>query len=160
MKIKFDNIGAIKKVNLDLSKKLMIFCGPNGTGKTYTAYAVYGFTNLLMVGVPMFHINDLIEKKKLDILLDYDALYEAKKTYVHYINKNISKLFGVNKKKYFENFKMSLLVNKEDFEAEIYKSAFSYTYSYDNVTVKYTKKSNNTNLQISLVGQASLNFSS
>ncbi len=35
MKILVKNLGAIKQAEIDLSKKLTVFCGPNGTGKTY-----------------------------------------------------------------------------------------------------------------------------
>jgi predicted ATPase len=46
MKIQVTNLGAIKEGTIDLSKKLNVFCGPNGTGKTYMAYAIYGLTKL------------------------------------------------------------------------------------------------------------------
>jgi len=42
MKIKIRELGAIKEGVLDLSKRLNVFCGPNGTGKTYLAYTIYG----------------------------------------------------------------------------------------------------------------------
>ena len=35
MKIQIKELGAIKEATIDLSKKLTVFCGPNGTGKTY-----------------------------------------------------------------------------------------------------------------------------
>ena len=41
MKIEIKNLGAVKSATIDISKKLNLFCGPNGTGKTYVAYAIY-----------------------------------------------------------------------------------------------------------------------
>ena len=41
MKIEIKNLGAVKSATIDISKKLNLFCGPNGTGKTYIAYAIY-----------------------------------------------------------------------------------------------------------------------
>lgn len=41
MKIHLKNIGLIKKLDFELRRGLTLFCGPNSTGKTYAAYAVY-----------------------------------------------------------------------------------------------------------------------
>ena len=46
MKIQIKELGAIKEATIDLSKKLTVFCGPNGTGKTYMAYVLYAITKL------------------------------------------------------------------------------------------------------------------
>ena len=40
LKVTIKNIGVVKEATLDLSKKLIIFCGPNNTGKTYISYLV------------------------------------------------------------------------------------------------------------------------
>jgi predicted ATPase len=45
MKFRFENLGVVEKIDFDLSKKLSVFCGPNGTGKTYVSYALYGLLN-------------------------------------------------------------------------------------------------------------------
>ena len=42
MKIELKNIGTVKQAEIDLDKNLLIFCGPNNSGKTYVAYALYG----------------------------------------------------------------------------------------------------------------------
>ena len=42
MKIDIKELGYVKNVQLDLDKDLTILCGPNNTGKTYVAYAIYG----------------------------------------------------------------------------------------------------------------------
>ena len=40
------NLGAIKKATIDLGKDFIILCGPNNTGKTYIAHAIYGLIRL------------------------------------------------------------------------------------------------------------------
>jgi predicted ATPase len=58
MKIDLKNIGTVKQAKIDLDKNLLIFCGPNNTGKTYVAYTLYGlFENQL----DLTKKNDLIE---------------------------------------------------------------------------------------------------
>ena len=44
MEIKINNLGAIKEANIDLSKRLIVFCGPNNSGKTYAAFIIYALT--------------------------------------------------------------------------------------------------------------------
>ena len=41
MIIQIKELGAIKEATVNLDKKLTVFCGPNGTGKTYMAYVLY-----------------------------------------------------------------------------------------------------------------------
>jgi predicted ATPase len=42
MNIEIKELGYVKNVQLDLDKDLTNLCGPNNTGKTYVAYAIYG----------------------------------------------------------------------------------------------------------------------
>jgi predicted ATPase len=43
MKLIIRNLGAVKRIEVDLSKKLTLFCGPNNTGKTYVSYILHAF---------------------------------------------------------------------------------------------------------------------
>jgi energy-coupling factor transporter ATP-binding protein EcfA2 len=42
MIFKVENLGPVERAEIDLSKDLILLTGPNGTGKTYVAWAVYG----------------------------------------------------------------------------------------------------------------------
>jgi energy-coupling factor transporter ATP-binding protein EcfA2 len=42
VKIKVENLGPIASGELDLSKDLIVFTGPNNSGKSYLAYLIYG----------------------------------------------------------------------------------------------------------------------
>jgi len=42
-KIKVENLGVIKEGEVDISKPLTIFTGPNNSGKSYMTYLVYGY---------------------------------------------------------------------------------------------------------------------
>jgi predicted ATPase len=78
MKLTFENLGPIKKGEVDLNKKLTIICGPNNSGKTYLMYALYGVydrhganktTNLLKIN----EVEDIFSKykNKIEITSDY-----------------------------------------------------------------------------------------
>lgn len=43
MRFKVENLGPIKEAEVDLAKPLIVLTGPNNSGKTYFAWAVYGF---------------------------------------------------------------------------------------------------------------------
>ncbi|MEK8020995.1 MAG: AAA family ATPase [Candidatus Parabeggiatoa sp.] len=43
MIFKIENLGLIKRVEVDLDKDLILFCGHNNTGKSYLAYEIYNF---------------------------------------------------------------------------------------------------------------------
>lgn len=43
MILNIDNLGTVKSARIDLSKKLILFCGRNSTGKTYVSYILHAF---------------------------------------------------------------------------------------------------------------------
>ncbi|NCX96355.1 MAG: hypothetical protein EBX41_08090 [Chitinophagia bacterium] len=74
MKIQIKNIGPVGEAEIDLSKKLIVFCGPNGTGKTYCAYTLYAFAKQhLLISLPPL---SGIEEKKIEITESGDFLIE------------------------------------------------------------------------------------
>jgi len=46
MLFQIENLGVIKKAEVDLDKNLTLLCGKNNTGKSYLAYEVYNFLTL------------------------------------------------------------------------------------------------------------------
>ena len=40
MKVVIDNLGVVKHATIDLNKNIILFCGPNNSGKTYIAYVL------------------------------------------------------------------------------------------------------------------------
>lgn len=43
MILHIENLGAIRRADIDLNKRFLLFCGCNGTGKTYAAYVLQAF---------------------------------------------------------------------------------------------------------------------
>ena len=48
MRIRIENVGPVKRIDLDLSKPLIIFTGLNGSGKTYISYVIYSLYSLFV----------------------------------------------------------------------------------------------------------------
>ncbi|WP_437597793.1 AAA family ATPase [Sorangium sp. So ce590] len=42
MRCRVENLGPLREAEVDLSKDLIVLTGPNNSGKTYLAWAVYG----------------------------------------------------------------------------------------------------------------------
>ena len=78
MKIEIKNLGAVKSATIDISKKLNLFCGPNGTGKTYIAYAIYDiFKSDFHIGTNEIFDNlvgELVKNKKIGIDSKYEII--------------------------------------------------------------------------------------
>lgn len=46
MRFRVENLGPLREAEVDLSKRLIVLTGPNNTGKTYFATAVYGLSRI------------------------------------------------------------------------------------------------------------------
>jgi len=116
MKITFHNLGLLKKATFELGD-LTIICGLNNTGKTYAAYALFGFLEnwlrYLGTDVPTKKITQLFEDgvTRIDITqytdIEDDILQKGCQNYTHHL----SKIFASDSK-YFSEAKFSLELDK------------------------------------------------
>lgn len=98
--MKINNLGAVKKADISLSD-MTIFFGENGTGKTYTSYAIFGILDFLSKYVisPLKkrskEIDDLLNKKAF--VLDYSELRKTiYKDLVTSLNDNMINILSQN----------------------------------------------------------------
>jgi energy-coupling factor transporter ATP-binding protein EcfA2 len=68
MKIQIENLGTIKKGEIALDKNLIIFVGPNHSGKSYLTYLIYGLLKIRDGSIP----NPLYEKYKDALFHEFD----------------------------------------------------------------------------------------
>lgn len=146
MKIQIKELGAIKEATIDLEKKLTIFCGPNGTGKTYMAYVLYALTNLnnKNIGIRLEEeiVKTLVEGNSAKIIINYDLIWNFRVKEVENIKENLWNLFAIpetKSKDFFAKTEISILESKEDFQIKINKIAIKETirfYDYSFVLVK------------------------
>lgn len=94
MKVDIKELGYVKNVQLDLGKDLTILCGPNNTGKTYVAYAIYGLmkfrSELPKSKKVAEEIKNLIEKGQIELDI-IDLLTENNASYLNAIGKSYVK---------------------------------------------------------------------
>lgn len=169
MKINIKELGAIKEGTIDLSKKLNVFCGPNGTGKTYMAYVIYGLLKSQMhVGTDEVLAKELIEKRKTNYKINFDALNRYRKSILENFKDDFDSLFGIGEdlaKQYFEQTQISFNETNEEFKKQIFECEFKTIISFRKIDIEVTKEKNNEYLVLEIEDKAisnkdidSLNF--
>lgn len=145
MKINIKELGAIKEGTLDLSKKLNIFCGPNGTGKTYVAYIVYGLLkSKIHIGSNRELSAELLETKKVEYKIDFDVLNNYRAELIENFKEELDGLFGIGSdlaKQYFQDFSIAFVENSEEFNNNILNSGFEISLSISKIDLVFSKKS-------------------
>ncbi len=116
MKFVVENLGAVQKATIDLSKDLLIFTGDNNSGKTYLAYAVYALYKPNTSGGDFFPIkyveldeHGFYKYNIVEALKNQDTLNDIFNNFLTKLVKvNLHIDFAVNHKD-FENVHLSLV---------------------------------------------------
>ena len=152
MKVDIKDLGYVKNVSLDLDKDLTILCGPNNTGKTYVAYAIYGLmrfrseiTNSRKINEEFKNLMDKgqIELNVLDLLTENNSNYldAISKRYV----KQISKVFASDDSTFEKTEIKILLGDVEKLKTKILSQKISQEFGIRNsLSVKIVKEKNST----------------
>jgi predicted ATPase len=75
MKLQVENLGAIKKGEIDLWKNLIVLTGKNNVGKSYLSYLIYGFFKMSEYKAREIENNSLVNRYKE--LLDWELSNEG-----------------------------------------------------------------------------------
>lgn len=146
MKIHIKELGAVKEGTIDLSKKLNVFCGPNGTGKTYMAYVIYGLLkSQIHIGSDEALAKELIEKRKTNYNINFEALNKYRKSIIDNFKDDFDSLFGIGEdlaKQYFENTEIAFKETNEEFKQQIIDCEFQTTFSIRKVDIEVSKTKN------------------
>jgi len=155
MKLQIKNLGAIKEGTINLSKKLNVFCGPNGTGKTYLAYTLYGLLkNQIHVGSNEEIVKNLVDTKKLNYEINFEALQEYRKDLISNFKDDFDSLFGIGEvlaKQFFDETEISFGETQEDFDLKLIDSNFEVILSLRRVNLKFSKEKNSKVVLIEII---------
>jgi len=154
MKIELKNIGTIKQAEIDLEKNLLIFCGPNNSGKTYVAYTLYG---IHLNQLDLNRKNDLIEPISSSLFKEGEAIFQIELNQVKTILKekeieSTNQLidFFATDQDFFSSSSISIKSSDEEIIKKIedltFRSSFTSA-SYDCTLIKIPK-SNTTSIKI------------
>lgn len=136
MRFSINNLGAIEKAEIDLSKRLTLFCGPNNTGKTYLSYIAYALMAMpkfpLGINVPnpieAEQIEKLFNNEPIEIAIDPQHVIQYKKYMTDTVAENLSSIFGISeesKKILFKDFVINFCSTLEECSNKIAGLNFS-----------------------------------
>lgn len=154
MKIKVSNLGIISEGTIDLSKKISLFCGQNGTGKTYLAYVIYGLLkNRLRFDDDNEIVDKLIENSRVAINIDFQSIFDFKQSMFARTKNSLSDFFGIGEadsKKLFPKFKIENTETEKEFKSRIISTEFTTNIKIFNIEFSLTKLKGETQITISL----------
>ena len=157
MIIKVQKFGAIKNAEIDLSKKLSVFCGPNGTGKTYLAYLIYALTSQYNRNIgnslSTDKIKELFENNETNITIDSKVLLEYKSGIFRSVKDNLWNIFALSEnksEKYFKDTEIICLTTDNDFLDIIDKIEIDEPVKLFGFEFNILKKSNSLDINIKL----------
>lgn len=131
MKLSIKNLGIVNSAEIDLSKDLTIFCGPNGTGKTYVAYLLNALFNLktdIIFPVNSDSKEDLLKNNRIQIKYDYLPIWIEQ--IENKLKSQLPSIFGISPKvanNMFLSTEIKLIVEEKD-KLEIFESEKKYFY--------------------------------
>lgn len=143
MKLTLENIGLIKYAELDLSKDLIVLCGPNNTGKTYAAYCVYGLSLLRNDSLITGKLepwgaersgNSLIEQGEINLKDVFDANFDVLSQYIGgRLWMELPRIFGATETR-FENSRVTIKLDRNRAWNSIFRSAFQKSFKHKGTT--------------------------
>ena len=128
MRIRIENLGPVKKIDLDLSRQFMVFTGLNGTGKTYVSYIIFCISALFLFDKDFFGLGKISKtsSKKKKSVIDFDALYDILVNHIVNVNEMLPHIFNVDASDdLVRDAHVTLLTSREEFKAFIYVSAYN-----------------------------------
>ena len=157
MKITIQNLGAIKDAEIDLSKKLTVFCGPNNSGKTYAAFMIYALTKS---GLKFFKsvnndsiIQDLLIKKNATFELNANEIWKYRESEILGINNSLDSIYGISEdivKNLFSDFNIQIKETKKEFENKISQMSFENILNLKDLYINISKQKNSNVIELSI----------
>lgn len=116
MIIELSNIGPVKHMQLDLSKRLIVFMGLNGTGKTYVSYVLYALLRGYRTTYNMLANIDNKDADSLEGTINIEDAYKCMLDQVKAVNIQLPQIFNVSKDDVqFKDASVKVLTKKEEF---------------------------------------------
>lgn len=139
-----ENLGPIKKAEIDLSQPLTVFCGGNNTGKTYISYLVHALLDKTIGfgDVPLPKVLFEGVKKVEAVKIEYNSTIFEK--YVDRVKTNIkarlSAIYGISDfeaKNTFKDFRIQFMFG-ESTETYLAQRSFQYEFLWGKEKAKYS----------------------
>lgn len=144
MKLIINNLGTVKSAKIDLSKRLILFCGRNSTGKTYVSYVLHAF----LADGKVFKLNSaesiarqILESRSFKI--DKGYIEEWLSRQCGEVMNQLGSVFAISdstKEKLFSEFNLSAEFSDNDYQTSITNTIINFQMSDGQYVWKIEKK--------------------
>lgn len=123
MKLTIENLGIVKHAEIDLSKKFILFCGRNSTGKTYASYVLHAFLedgNVYQLHCIKEIVNQIVANGGFTITKAFIEEWLSANCQV--VVEQTGSIFGISdttKNKLFSKYSLSVNYTDEDYSEAI-----------------------------------------
>lgn len=154
MKIQINNLGNVEYGDLDISKRLTVFCGPNNTGKTYVSYVIYSLLK------PLYYFDNTDVPNLSKVLVEDKVLFELtsknintyRKNKLQNIGSNLESLFGISdgdKLSLFKNLNLQYGLSDAEFMKSVADIELNYYFMWNGLTLSVKKAKGDYNVEVS-----------
>ena len=154
MKIQINNLGNVEYGDLDISKRLTVFCGPNNTGKTYVSYVIYSLLK------PQYYFDNTDVPNLSKVLVEDKVLFELtsknintyRKNKLQNISSNLESLFGISdsdKLSLFKNLNLQYGLSDAEFMKSVADIELNYNFMWNGLTLSVKKANGDYNVEVS-----------
>ncbi|MPL76860.1 hypothetical protein SDC9_22711 [bioreactor metagenome] len=153
MKIEVQNLGAIKEANIDLNKKINIFCGYNNTGKTYLAYVIYYLLSQFVFPSRILkkeEIDSIFKNEEIEIDIDPNDISKYKEETIEKVKKSLDSIFGISSEdseRVFLDFNIKINSTKHE-ECNYYEEAITESFKVSNLLFSLNKENSSNKIRI------------
>lgn len=158
MRLKISNLGAIKEGEIDLSQQFIVFCGPNGTGKTYLSYLIFGlFKRKFHLQGKQKFVEKLLNEKKTSIEIDFQKLEQYRNNMLSATESSMDALFGIGEsesKKIFKDFHCEFSNSDDDFRYNLINTRIDNVAKLQGVQFKIEKESGRSQLILTILNES------
>ncbi len=152
MILNIENLGTVKSARIDLSKKLILFCGKNSTGKTYVSYILHAF----LADGKIFKFDNaeniarqILEKRSFPI--DKKVIEEWLTRNCQEVMNQLGSVFAISdstKEKLFSDFNLSVEFSDNDYQDTIANTVINAQMSDGQYVWKIEKKAGDNQVRV------------
>ena len=149
MKVIIKNLGNVESGEIDLSKRLTVFCGPNNTGKTYVSYILYSLikTQYYYDDRSNLDLSKVFTEGEVSIEIDLDNLIKYRKNKIHSITNSLESIFGISdsdKLSLFKSLELKYGVSDREFSNSIKDIQLNFSFEWSEMSFIVKKEKGST----------------
>lgn len=146
MRVRIQNLGNVESGDIDISKKLTVFCGPNNTGKTYVSYIIYSLIKAQYYFDDQINqdLSKLIADGEMVLSIDEGSLLKYRQRKMNIVSHSLESIFGISDKdklSLFSKLEMHYGLSDKEFISSVKKYSLDYTMEWAGLMVRVYKES-------------------